>query len=83
MRQSEIAVLIFLWAIAVAVAAVMVVGGLKQIDRTIKSQPTCFPPYVQMNAGFCTQRVPTGRESPRDQRWSEKPRLPWSFDQRG
>lgn len=77
MRKVELSVVIFLWAIAVAISATLVVGGMKQIDKTIRSQPICFPPYIQKrDIRSCVPSTPTVRESPRDRRQTENLRPP-------
>lgn len=59
MHKVELGVLIFLWAIAVALAAVLVIGGLKDIRSTIRSQPMCFPPYILSGVGSSADKAPT------------------------
>lgn len=79
MRHIDLGVLIFLWAVAAALAAVAVNGGLEHIETTIRSQPTCFPPYFQMEVGSRALSAPTDRCNGA-QRWIDNPRLFDLFD---
>lgn len=80
MHKVELGVLVFLWAIAVALAAVLVIGGLKDIRATIRSQPMCFPPYTLQGVSRSAYEAPTW--SLLGSRWrGENPCLPEGGEQ--